>query len=54
MWMICWFTYTQDGGDALLAELMAICMGLELRHARGFMQIACESDVWKLLISSLL
>lgn len=38
------FSYSQDGGDALLAELIAIHMGLELCHARGFTQIVCESD----------
>lgn len=38
------FSYSQDGGDALLAELMAIERGLELCFSDGFSKIVCESD----------
>lgn len=38
------FSYPQTGGDALLAELLAIQRGLELCHTKGFEQIICESD----------
>lgn len=38
------FTHFEDGGDALLAELRAILMGLKLCYDIGYKAIVCECD----------
>jgi len=38
------FSHYEDGGDALLAELRAIQIGLDFCSTKGYVNIICESD----------
>jgi len=38
------FSHYEVGGDALLAELHAIQIGIDICHNRGYTNVTCESD----------
>ena len=49
------FSHYEVGGDALLAELHAIQIGIDICHNRGYTNVICESDCLetvKIFISS--